>query len=171
MKAETLEKELERIAADFSRDKLGIEFPPDGRARANLFREVAGPRLQAQAALALELRQRMLKGEIPRERALMELIIDALDRGLGRAAISVDARISGMVAVVSGSELARAWREQLEQPPIIESPKSAISEILVVSPIPPIVPPSPSGAEVLASSASTPQELLSADASNHKQPA
>lgn len=161
MKKETLERELVLIAQEAAGAEAGGDIVAL-RARASILREAAGPKIALQGFLGLELLGRHMDGRLQINRLMFDICQAALDRWLGKAKQTVDLSVDHEFI-----ELVREYREAK----YIESPKSAIVEISVVSPIPPIVPPSPSGAEAPASSASTPQALLQAATSKDKQSA
>ena len=156
MKLETLERELVLIAQAVAGAEPGGE-PVANHARASILREAAGPKLALQGWLALELKERMLSGRLPRERLLHEMCEAALDRWLGKAKQTVDVGVD--------QEFVRLLQEYREAKflPIIEEDKSTI-DVLLSSPLPPT--PLPPG---LTTSASAPRAPLQADTSNNKQ--
>ena len=156
MKLETLERELVLIAQAVAGAEPGGE-PVANHARASILREAAGPKLALQGWLALELKERMLSGRLPRERLLHEMCEAALDRWLGKAKQTVDVGVD--------QEFVRLLQEYREAKflPIIEEDKSTI-DVLLSSPLPP-TPLHPG----LTTSASAPRAPLQADTSNNKQ--
>lgn len=111
MKPETLTRELLRVAAELEAHELPTTRP----ARVRLLREAVAGQVAEAGFLAQQIASGMLAGIIPCNLVLHQICQAALDRWLGRAAISVDARVSGVVVQLSGSDLARSWREQLPQ--------------------------------------------------------
>src|SRR3990167_6268236 len=172
MKPETLERELVIIAQAIVGAEPGGEMVA-ARARASILREAAGPKLALQGWLAIELKERMLSGRLPRERLLHEMCEAALDRWLGKAKQTVDVGVDQEFI-----QLLQAYREARFAPIDIIEDKSTI-DVLLSSPIPPIVPPSPEetivvvpgeeGEGELLPPASIPRAPLQADISNNKQ--